>query len=169
MLCQFLLYNKVKVICIHISPPSWASLPPLHAKSSQSTELSFLCYKAASCWLSALHTVVDICQCSSLSSSYPRLCVHTWSLHLCLYSCTINRSICTLFLDPYICINILCLFSFWLTSLCMTDCKSIHIAVNTQFHSFLWLSNVPLYLRITSSLLICWWTFRLLPCPGYCK
>ena len=45
MLYQFLLYNKVKVICIHISPPLWAPLPPLHAKSSQSTELSFLCYK----------------------------------------------------------------------------------------------------------------------------
>ena len=44
----------------------------------------------------------------------------------------------------------------------------------TQFHSFLWLSNIPLYICtktmyqnffIHSS----WWAFRLLPCPGYCK
>ena len=33
-------------------------------------------------------------------------------------------------------------FSFWLTSLCMTDSRSTHITM-TQFHSFLWLSNIP--------------------------
>ena len=34
-----------------------------------------------------------------------------------------------------------------------------------QFYSFLWLSNIPLYICTTSSLSIpCWWTFRLLPC-----
>ena len=31
-----------------------------------------------------------------------------------------------------------------------------------QFHSILWLSNIPLYIHTTSSLSIC-----LLPCPGY--
>ena len=38
-------------ICIHISPPSWAphSPPPSHpSRSSQSTELSSLCYTVAS-------------------------------------------------------------------------------------------------------------------------
>ena len=34
-------------------------------------------------------------------------------------------------------------FSFWLTSLCMTDSRSTHISTMTQFHSFLWLSNIP--------------------------
>ena len=28
MLCQFLLYNEESAMCIHISPPSWTSLPP---------------------------------------------------------------------------------------------------------------------------------------------
>ena len=40
----------------------------------------------------------------------------------------------------------------------------------TQFRSFLWLSNIPLY--ICATLLypfICRWAFRLLPWPGYCK
>ena len=30
-------------------------------------------------------------------------------------------------------------------------------------------SSIPLYICTTSSLFICWWTLRLLPCPGYCK
>ena len=40
----------------------------------------------------------------------------------------------------------------------------------TQFCSFLWLSNISLYVCITSSLsILCWWTFRLLPHSGYSK
>ena len=40
----------------------------------------------------------------------------------------------------------------------------------TQFRSFLWLSNIPLYIRTTSSLpFVCRWAFRLLPWPAYCK
>ena len=39
-----------------------------------------------------------------------------------------------------------------------------------RFCLFLRLSNIPLYMCSTSSLsLLRWWTFRLLPCPGYCK
>ena len=40
-----------------------------------------------------------------------------------------------------------------------------------QFFSFLWLSNIPLYIYIPHLLypFLCWWTFRLLPCLGYCK
>ena len=39
-----------------------------------------------------------------------------------------------------------------------------------SFSSFLWLSSIPLY--ICTHLfypLICWWIFRLLSWPGYCK
>ena len=39
----------------------------------------------------------------------------------------------------------------------------------TQFCFFLWLNNIPFYIRVTSSSFICRWTLRLLPCPGYCK
>ena len=40
----------------------------------------------------------------------------------------------------------------------------------TQFRSFLWLSNIPVY--ICTNLLypfVCRWAFRLLPWSGYCK
>ena len=133
MLCYFLLYSKVsQLYSIPISPPSWT--PPKHptshpSRSSQSTELSSLCYTAASQWPSVLHrVVVYICQCWSLNSSHPLLsppCLQVCSLHLRLYSCPANRFIGAIFLDsPYIC------FPFWLTSLYMTDSGSIHVSTN---------------------------------------
>ena len=41
----------------------------------------------------------------------------------------------------------------------------------TQSSSFLCLSNIPSYIYVPQFLypFICWWTFRLFPCPGYCK
>ena len=37
-------------------------------------------------------------------------------------------------------------------------------------NSLLWLSNIPWCVCTTTSYpSICWWTSRLLPCPGYCK
>ena len=53
-----------------------------------------------------------------------------------------------------------------LTLLTMTISRSIHIAENGSLHSFLWLSDIALHLYTTSSLFICGWTFRLLPCLG---
>ena len=43
-------------------------------------------------------------------------------------------------------------FSFWLTSLCMTDSRFIHITTMMQFHSFSWLSDIPLSICTLSSL-----------------
>ena len=49
-------------ICIHIADPPPHSHP---SRSSQSSELSYLCYTATSHWLSVLHMVVYMCQCYS--------------------------------------------------------------------------------------------------------
>ena len=39
-----------------------------------------------------------------------------------------------------------------------------------SFCSFLWLSNIPLYICTTSSYpFLCLWTFRLFSCLGYCE
>ena len=38
-----------------------------------------------------------------------------------------------------------------------------------QFHSFLWLSNIPCICVLHLYAFICCWTFRLLPRPSYCK
>ena len=81
---------------------------------------------------------------------------------------------------PNICSNtlLICLlFSFWLTSLCITVSMFIHLATLTQIHSFLWLifhciythTLIYLYIYILHLLhsFICWWFSRLFPCPGY--
>ena len=39
----------------------------------------------------------------------------------------------------------------------------------TQFHSFLWLSNIPFYICTSSFPFVCLWAFSLLPWCGYCK
>ena len=71
---------------------------PHPSRSSQSPELSSLCYRAASHSLSVLHVVVYVCQCYSLCPSHPLLlllCPHIPSLCLHLYSCPAKRSIST--------------------------------------------------------------------------
>ena len=82
-----MLYNAVLVsavpwsgapIGVHISAPSWtspASPTPFHpSRSSRNTELSSLCYIAASHQLSILHTVVYVCRdCACLGQSFRRL------------------------------------------------------------------------------------------------
>jgi len=47
----------------------------------------------------------------------------------------------------------------WLPSFSVTISRSIHFAANGIFHSFLWLSNVPLCIYAPHLLypLICWW------------
>ena len=99
-------------ICIHVSPPSWPCLPPPppfnHFRSWQSTELSSLCYIAASHWLSILHMVcVCVCVCIyiyismvlSIHLTLSFLCPYVHFLCLSLYSCPASRLICTIFLD----------------------------------------------------------------------
>ena len=76
-------------------------------------------------------------------SPYPQ--VHSL-VGLCLYSCLAPRSFVTFFffLDSiymYYGIQIQYLFfSFWLTSLCMTDSRSIHLTTNNSI-SFLFMAE----------------------------
>ena len=63
-------------------------------------------------------------------------------------------------------------FSIWWLHLVLQSLGPSMLLQMTLFHSFLWLSNIPLYKCTIPRLLypfICRWTFRLLPCLGYCK
>ena len=152
MLCWFLLYNNMNQLYVYIYPLPLE--PPSHpptshpSRISQSTKLSSLCCIAASHQLSTLHMVVYICQCYSLNSSHsPFPAVSTSpSLLLHLYSCPANRFICTIFLDFILCVNIQYLFfSFWLTSLCITGSRFIHLT-STDSNLFLFIvSDIPLW------------------------
>ena len=94
------------------------------------------CYRATSHQRSILHLIVYKCWCYFLHSSHslpPRLCPQVCSLHLYLHSFPIDRFIDTIFLDS-ICVNVVYLFfSFWLTSLCITGSKFIHLTRKYKF------------------------------------
>ena len=59
-------------------------------------------------------------------------------------------------------------FSVWLHSVQQSLGPSMLLQM-TFFHYFQWLSNISLYRYIPHLPypFLCWWTFRLLPCPGY--
>ena len=63
------------------------------------------------------------------------------------------------------------MWSFWLTSLSMIISSSIHVAANGII-SFFFYGRVVFHCIYVPYLLypfLCRWTFRLLPCFGYCK
>jgi len=61
-------------------------------------------------------------------------------------------------------------FSFWLTSLCIIGSSFIHlIRTDSYVFFFGWVILHCAYVSQVSYPFICWWTSRLLPCPGYYK
>jgi len=138
----------------HIALNPWASLPfspPSHpSRSSQSTELSFLCVTPGSPAIyfahGTGHTSVLLSQFIPLSSS-PAVSTCLFS-YLHLHYCPANRFIYIIFLDftymRYYTIPVL----LWVISFYMTS-MSLQM---TQFHSFSCLSNSPLCVCTTASL-----------------
>ena len=106
MLCQFLLHKEVNQSCAHryplpLGPASYptASCP---SRSSQSTNLSFLCLLSASHGPSSsthgsVYVSTPIFRPVTPFPSSP--CQHVCSLCLHLCFCLGNRSMCTIFLD----------------------------------------------------------------------
>ena len=140
--------------------PFIPSLPPLHpshpSMSSQSTRLGSLCYIETShqLILGCVYMLMLLSPFILLSLS-PLQCPQIHSLHLCLHSFPANRSMNTIFQIPCICVNTLFLFfSLLLTSLCITGSSFIHLTGIDSNSFFLWLSNIPLFIRTTSSLSI---------------
>ena len=160
---------------VPISPPFWASLPSSlshprdhkalsRSRSSQSTEPISLCYAAASHQPTILHLVVYICQCySHFTPSFalpPHVLKSILYVYLFIPALQLGSSVFGWFFfffgfHIYICVSIQYLFfSLWLTSLCRTDSRSIHLTTNNSISFLLWLSNIPLYTCATSSLSI---------------
>ena len=134
MLYWFLLYIKVNQLYmnIHCLPPT----PPLlHLLGHQRAELSSLCHTACSHSLSVLHMVVYIMSvliythntCLSICASLS-LCPQAHSLCLCLYTCPTDRFISTIFTDSIRTCEYKVFVFLFLTSLCMTDSRFIHVS-----------------------------------------
>ena len=118
--------------CLYI--PSLLSLPltqsPSHpARSCQSPRLNSPCLYSGFP-LPILHKLIDIFQCSSLSSSHPLLthCVHKSNLYVSFWSCPANRFIGTTFLDSICVCSYRIFFSFWLTLFCIRDSRFFHLS-----------------------------------------
>ena len=93
----------------------------------------------------------------------------------CLYVCSHNRvSISALqiglsvqfFWILHKCINIYLVFFFWLASVFMIVCSPSMSLQMTYLHSFYdWVIFHCIYVPHLLYPFLCWWTFRLLPCP----
>ena len=150
MLCQFLQYSKVTQLYIYIYPLFFRFY-------------SHMChYRVLSRVPCAIQQVLIICFIQWCVYVNPNLPVYPHLsplVTISLFSTSVtpfllNRLICTVFLDStYKRYHMIFVF-LWLTSLNMTIFRSIHVTANGIISFFLWLSNIPLYRYITSSLSI---------------
>ena len=134
----------------------------------ENIEYSFLFCTVGPCWLSFLYVVGSVywSQISNLPLSHPfPVCF------LCLWACFyfVDKFIYTLFFKVLHISGITWYLSFsvWLTSLSMIISRFIHVAAN----SIIFYGKVIFHRIYVPHLyqVICQWTFRLLPCPGYSK
>ena len=141
MVCQFLLYNKMNQLYIHIYPhisyllrlPPTLPIPPLQVDTKHRADLPVLC----SCFPLAIYfTFGNVCMSMPLShfaQAYPSPspCPQVHSLHLHLYSCPAPRFIrrilfVCLFLDSiYMCQHTVFVFLF-LTYFTLYDRLQVH-------------------------------------------
>ena len=179
MLYEFLLYNEVNQLYVYMCPLPLG--PPQYPPA-----IPALChYRALSgapCALQKLPSshLFYSSQCLydnptlPIHSTYP-FChsVHK-SIRYIFYVCLsipvleIGLSV-PFFKSLYICVLMIFFsFIFLLTSLCMTDSRSIRISTNDLI-LFLLLTFHCIHVAHLLYLFICGWPFRLLLCPGYCK
>ena len=137
--CFTMLYNKGNQLYIYIYVPLPLMVLPstplsCHpSRSPESTKLSSLYIRFL---LAVYFTHGSVYMSIPIFQFIPPSCPHMCSLCLHLYSCSANRFICTIFQIPHIWVNIKYLFfSFWLTSLCMTDPRSIHVSTKDPVSS----------------------------------
>ena len=119
---------------------------------------------------SSVHMSISISQfIPSPPPWFPYIC----SLHLSLYFCFAKKFICIIFLDST-CYWYYMIFCFSLSDFTLCKCLCVSTSINVspmaQFCSFLWLNILHcIYVPHLLYPFLCWWTFKLLLCPGYCK
>ena len=141
------------VIHIHISTLFQILFP---YRSLQSIEQSSLCYTIGSHQLSILYIVVYICQSKSPNSSHPP---YPTLVSMCLFSTSVSLLLSCKYIHlyhfsrfhTYVLIYNIC---FSLSGLLHSVRQTLGPSTSLQFHSFLWLSNIPLYICTTYSLFI---------------
>ena len=98
--------------------------------------------------------------------------IRVCSLCLCLYFCFANKFICIIFLyykhKGYHLIFIFLILTYFT----LYDSLLVHSCLCKR-HNFIpfysWVIFHCIYVPYFLYAFLCWWTFSLLPCPGYCK
>ena len=153
-----MLYNVVlisgiwqceSVIIIYVSPSPWASLPSLHPIPQVHHRAPSMLLVLIRQLSTILHLAVYICQCYFLSSRHPHfplLCPQVFSL--------LGSSVSFFQIHIYVLISDTCFtLSDLLHSVYEASGSSTSLQL-TDIFSFLWLSNIPLYISTASSLSI---------------
>ena len=173
-------HRSESAIRTHMSPytrlltlPPILPIPPLSASAKHRADLPVLCcrFPLANYFM---FSSVFMLMLLSFHPSFPLPppCPQVHSLCLCLYSCPATRFISTIFFlrfRIYVLAYCICfslsdlLHSVWQT---ISPPTSLEI---TQFLFYGWVIFHCIYVPHLLYPFICWWTFKLLPCPGYCK
>ena len=151
MLCQFLLYNKVNRLYVYIYPhilsllhlPPTLPIPPLQVVTKHRADLPVLCSRFP---LAIYFTFGSVDMSMPLSHFVPAYASPTSHvlksiLYVCVFIAVLPLgSSGPFFLDSiYMCQHTVFVFLF-LTSLCITDSRSIHLTTNNSI-SFLFMAE----------------------------
>ena len=177
-------HQSESALCIHMSPyplplepPSHPPYPTLIAKHRADLPVLCCCFPPANYFTFGS---VYMSMLLSLRPSFPELppptpCPQVHSLYLHLYSCPATRFISTTFFfffrfHIYVLAYSIC---FSLSDLLHSVWQTLGLSSSLQITQFLsfygWVIFHCIYVPHLLYPFICWWTFRLLPCPGYCK
>ena len=108
------------ILPLQIITECQSGLPVLYSSFSPAVHFTHDSVYMLMLWYYFLHSPLSL---------PPLLCPQVSSPHLCFHSFPVNKFVNTIFLDfIYVCVNIWYLiFSFWLTSLCITDSRFPHL------------------------------------------
>ena len=162
----------VHVFPILTLPLTSYPIPQVH---SSAPALSTLSHASNLDWWSISHMIIYMFQCYSVKSSHPRLLPQSpkvCALHLCLFCCLTYTVPVSIFLNSIYMHQYTVLVFFFLTYFTMYNRLQFHPPHLNWFKCILfngWVILHCVYVPQLSYPFICWWTSRLLPCPGYYK
>ena len=174
----FAINSHESAMGVHVSPilklpPTSFPIPSLSHPSAPAT--SALPHASNLDWWSISHMVIHMFQCYSLKSSHscllpqsPKVC----SLHLCLFHCLAYKVIVTIFLNSIYIHQYTILVFFFLIYFTLYNRVQFHPPHYNWYKCIIfnsWAIFHCVYVPQLSYQFVCWWTSRLLPCPGYCK
>jgi len=175
----FLPYINMNPPRVYTCSTTWTPLPPLphtFPLGRPSAPAPNILYPASNLdWQFVSYMILYVIQCHSPKSSHPLPLPQSpkdCSIHLCLFCSLAYRVIVTAFLNSIYMRSYTVLVFFFLAYFTLYNRLQFHPPHYNWFKCILfnhWVILHCVYVPLPSYPFICWWTSRLLPCPGYCK